>query len=78
MNFEQFILNLTEEQKLRYLKESAQEKNVGMFQMLSTILSVRDKQNGGIDKKTIELIYKTQFQMAKKKKKKKKPPYIKK
>ena len=53
MNFEQFILNLTEEQKLRYLKESAQEKNVGMFQMLSTILSVRDKQNGCIDKKTI-------------------------
>ena len=58
MNFENFILNLTEEEKIKYLHESLRDRNFGMFEVLSTILSLRDHKNGGVDKKTIDLIYK--------------------
>lgn len=57
MQFENIILNLTREEKIRYLHESLEERNFGMFHLLSTILSLRDKKHGGIDKKEIDLIY---------------------
>lgn len=57
MQFENIILNLSKEEKVRYLHDSLNERNFGMFHLLSTILSLRDKKHGGIDKKEIDLIY---------------------
>jgi len=57
MQFENIILNLSKEEKVKYLHESLEERNFGMFHLLSTILSLRDKKHGGIDKKEIDLIY---------------------
>ncbi len=57
MQFENIVLNMSRAEKIKYLHESLEERNFGMFHLLSTILSLRDKKHGGIDKKEIDLIY---------------------